>query len=651
MKRVHRAVVITVLLAVVSPAVAQEAKRLEPVVVTATKLEEPVERLGATVTVITEDDLKLYNYETVGDALRQVPGVEIQRSGGPGKLTQIRIRGSRTQQVQILIDGVRVKSPASGEFDFSDLAIDQIERIEIVRGPQSTLHGADAIGGVVNIISKRGKGPFSAFASTEAGNYDTLRERAGFSGSYKLFDYAFGGSWFETNGQFRNDGSEQRAVTGRVGLVLPGDGHLGLSLRYNRTTVDLPVDFAIPSSPFFLRDPDSRQQSETITLALGWDQKPLEWFELHLRVGQFWNQLGFQDPFTPGDGAAGNLDFTDMRSQTNTQRLEGELLTAFHAGKWTTLTLGAERRTESARSRSVGLSAPGERQTLFKQIETASAFVQDELRLFERLVLSGGWRYDASSTFGSATTQRAAVAVPVKETGTKLRATWGEGFRAPTINDLFFPGFANPDLEPERSESWEVGLDQKFWRDRIRLGVTYFENEFRNLIQFQSTSVGCPPGSPFGCPVNIGRAWTQGVEFTGAVDILDNLLFTANYTYVDTKDVITKRELRRVPHHVYNFGLAWDPLRALSLFVQANVVSSQFDQVSDPVTFSAVRVRNPGYHRIDLGGAYHIVAKRGAFPALDFTVRLDNVTDQSYMEVFGFRALGINVLAGLQARY
>src|SRR3989441_1776586 len=155
-RRVRIATVIMMpLAALLPPAAAQEPRTLEPVVVTATKLEEPQERLGAAVSVITEDDLKAYNYETVGDALRQMPGLEIQRSGSLGKLTDIRIRGTSTSQVQVLIDGMRVKSPTLGTFDFSDLAIDQIERIEIVRGPQSTLYGADAIGGVVNIITKR----------------------------------------------------------------------------------------------------------------------------------------------------------------------------------------------------------------------------------------------------------------------------------------------------------------------------------------------------------------------------------------------------------------------------------------------------------------------------------------------------------------
>jgi vitamin B12 transporter len=172
----------------------------EPVVVTATKIAQPLERLGAAITVITEDELRAYNYPTVGDALRRVPALDVQRSGSLGKLTEIRIRGTTPQQVQVLVDGVRVKSPTSGDFDFSDLSTDQIERIEIVRGPQSTLYGADAIGGVVNIITKRGTGPFSAFASSEVGNFDTLRERVGFSGTYKIFDYAASASWFEGNG-------------------------------------------------------------------------------------------------------------------------------------------------------------------------------------------------------------------------------------------------------------------------------------------------------------------------------------------------------------------------------------------------------------------------------------------------------------------
>ncbi len=624
------------LLVVLMPAVvvyAQEVKKLEPLVVTATMVETPQERLDAAVTVITGEELESHHYETVGDALRQGAGVEVQRSGGPGKLTTIRIRGASSGQVLVLIDGVRMNSPTAGNFDFSDVSIDQIERIEIVRGPQSTIYGADAIGGVVNIITKRGRGAFSATASSEAGNYDALRERFGFGGSYKVFDYQISGSWFESNGQFRNDGSEQRAVTGRVGLTLPANGYLSLSTRYNLTKTDLPIDATIPTSPFFLLDPDSKQQSETTTLSLQWEQKPVSWYGLRVRVGQFWNTFGFQDPFTAGDVAAGNFDTVSIVSQIDTQRREVELLNHFHAGKWTTLSLGLEQRSEFGRSRSDIGGIPSR---FSKEINTFSVFLQDELRLFDRLFLSGGRRYEDNDVFGSVTTHRAGIVLLVKETDSKLRASWGEGFRAPTINDLFFPGFGNPDLKPERSESWDAGVEQKLWKNRIRLGATYFENKFSDLIQFRLV------GSQF-LPENVAKAWTEGVEFTSATDVLDTLLLTANYTYTNTKDLTTKQPLRRIAPHVYNFGVTWDPLRALSLFTQVNVVSSQFEAEGFP--------RNPGYHRIDVGGTYRIAEKRGPFPALELTARINNVTDARIFEAFGFRNLGINALAGLQARY
>ncbi len=616
---------------------AQEPRRLEPVVVTATRLETPLERLGAAVTVITEDDLKTYGYESVDEALRRVPGLDVQRSGGPGKTTAIRIRGATPQQVQVLVDGVRVKSPTTGLAELADIPLDQVERIEIVRGPQSTIYGADAIGGVVNIITKRGRGPVSGFVSVEGGNYDTHRERVGLSGARGPFDYAVGGSWFETNGQFRNDGNEQRALAGQLGLGLPAGGRLSLAARYERNATELPFDGLTPvaTPPFFVLDPNAEQTTETAVVSLAWDQKPVEWFELHARLGRFWSTLAFRDPATAADAAAGNLDlvFGPVRSQIDVERREAELVAAFHTGRWNTLTLGGEHRTETGQSRG-----------LFDEtVETVAWFVQDELRLFDRVILSAGRRWDDHSRFGSVVTHRASAVVLVPETGTRLRGSCGEGFRAPTINDLVFPGVANPGLRPERSESWDAGVEQRFWRDRVRLGATYFENAFRDLIQFTFDPAECPPGSPFGCPVNVGRARSEGVEFSVEVDLLDTLTFVGTYTYTETEDLQTGRPLRRFPPHRYTFALTWTPWRALTLFSEVLVVSSQFEREGLP--------RNPGYHRVDLGGRYRLIERRGAWPALEAFARLNNATDQSYMEVLGFRALGIHVLAGLEARY
>ncbi|MGH7312926.1 MAG: TonB-dependent receptor, partial [Candidatus Rokuibacteriota bacterium] len=363
------------------PAAGQEEKRLEPVVVTATKIETPQEQLGAAVTVITEDDIQAYRWETVGDALRHVPGVDIHRSGSLGKTTSIRIRGASPQQVQVLVDGVRVKSPTAGVAELADISIDQIERIEIVRGPQSTIYGADAIGGVVNIITKRGRGPLASYASIEAGNYDTHRERAGFSGSAGIFDYSLGGSWFGSEGQFRNDATEQGAVSTRLGLTLPRDGHVGVSARYTNTASELPIDGLTPTaqSPFFVLDPNAEQFSDTLTLALEWTQKPVEWFEVRARYGVFWSWLTFRDPATPADAAAGNQDllFGATRSQIDTRRQEVEVVTAWHAGKWNTLTIGGEYRTESGK---IDSTSGGFSTQLDEHLHTTSWFIQDELR-------------------------------------------------------------------------------------------------------------------------------------------------------------------------------------------------------------------------------------------------------------------------------
>src|SRR5438093_8430158 len=227
----------------------EQARDLDPVVVTATKLETRAEQLGASVTVVPGDDVQRYHYETVEDVLRTVPGVEIPRSGSIGKLSNISIRGANANQVQVLVDGVRVKSPTTGQADLSDISPDLIERIEVIRGPQSTLYGADAIGGVVNIITKKGKGPFSATVEGGAGNYDTYTGRGWLSGTYSFLDYSGSISQREPNGRVRHDSSDKNAVNLRLGVSLPWDSSIAFSLRWVRNETGLPVKFLSSAPP------------------------------------------------------------------------------------------------------------------------------------------------------------------------------------------------------------------------------------------------------------------------------------------------------------------------------------------------------------------------------------------------------------------
>src|SRR5215470_13402531 len=556
-----------------SPGPTPPPRDLDPVVLTATKLETPASQLGASVTVVPGDDVQKYHYESVEDILRTVPGVEIRRSGSYGKVSNISIRGANANQVQVLVDGVRVKSPTTGQADLSDLSPDLIERIEVIRGPQSTLYGADAIGGVVNIITKRGSGPFGGSVEQAVGNYDTLHSRFSFGGAYKIVDYAFSFSHLESGGQFRNDDADVKAINARIGVTLPGSTTVSFILRYNKSDTGLPITpvFPPPQPIVPIIDPNQKQQSETLLMTLQGTTHPVPWWESRARISLYQNEVGFQDAPFPG------VPFEPfIRSQIDVERRELEWVNAFLLGSWSTSSVGVGYRREEGNDAGVFEAAR----------EVPSVFFEEQLRFFDRLFLTGGVRYEHDNVFGGATTGHGSAAFVIKETATRLHGSAGTGFRAPTFDDLFFPQFGNPTLQPERSRSYDVGVDQKLWRGRIRLGLTYFHNDFHNLI----TCCFVIPTAPFGGPINVGSARSAGIEFTGEMDLLPNLVGSVNYTYTDSKDLQTRRWLPREPQHRWNFGLTWEPIPRLSLFTQVHVVTQQWEPLGE--------VYNSGYTRV-----------------------------------------------------
>ena len=612
---------------------AEDVKRLDPLVVTATKIETPASEIGAAVTVITGEEIRQYDYTRVDDPLRAVPGVEVRRSGSLGKTTSLTIRGANANQVQVLVDGMRVNSPTTGQTDLADLSVDMIERIEVIRGPQSTLYGADAIGGVVNIITKRGAGPFSASIQQEVGNYDTLSSRATVSGAWKIFDYAVGASHLEANGRFRNDGSNQDAVALRLGMTLPLDTRISFALRWNKTDTDLPTKFLtvpLPVVPEFF-DINNKQTSETLTLTLAGHTRPVSWWATDVRLSEFTNRQTFVDRPDPGFDCF--FPPCEFPGRFNVRRREMELLNHFDIGKWSTSTVGLEYRDQ------VGDAQGGF--PFHAEDDTKSVFFQQQFRFFDRFFAGAGFRTEDNSVFGTHTTERGSLAFAIKEWGTRIRGSAGSGFRAPTFNDLFFPGFSDKTLQPETSFSYDFGIDQRLWKDRIRLGLTYFRNDFKNLISLEFTTT-----APFVKGVNIGSARAAGIEFAGEWDILATLTATLNYTLTESENLQTRRLLPREPRHRWNIGLNWQATPRLSLFTQVHVTTEQFEP-----TGGTDGVFNSGWTRVDVGGAYRLVDKVGFLRALDITARIQNLLNEGYSEVRGFPALGINALAGLRASF
>jgi vitamin B12 transporter len=629
-----RTVAVMVALALTAgAAAAQEVKQAEPVVVTATRTEAPAEQLGASVTVITGEEIDARRYPTVDEALRGVPGVDIRRSGSLGKTTAISIRGANANQVQVLVDGMRVKSPTLGQVDLSDLSPEMIERIEVIRGPQSTLYGADAMGGVVNVITRRGKGPFSAWATQEAGNYEILRSTVGFSGAHRAFDYAFGVSHLESNGQTKNDAVNQDALNTGLGLSLPGQTHLSLALRWNQIDTGLPIEFVGNPPPIVPTiDPNTRQTSDTLVINLGAHTRPVSWWESEVRAGRYWNRLNFVDP--PDPYACPPATFgppCDFPGLFKVERREVEWLNHFHIGTWSTSTFGIEYRWESADVQGTNGFGP--------TMETVSGLFQQQFRFFERLFMAAGVRVEDNDVFGRSVTERGSLSFLVTETGTRVHGGAGSGFRAPTFNDLFFPGFANPALQPETSFSWDVGVAQKLWANRVRLDATVFHNSFTNLI----ACCVALAGPPFVTTGNIGTARSSGLEFTGEVDVLDTLTAGVNYTYTESRNFNANTWLPREPRHRWNARVTWQPVKPLSLWGELHVVTRQWENLGN------LYVR--GYTRVDVGGSYRILERWGHLKAVDLTARIQNLTDDAYQEVRGFPALGITGIGGVRVAF
>ena len=426
----------------------------------------------------------------------------------------------------------------------------------------------------------------------------------------------------------------QNAVAGRFGLDLPwGNTRLSGAVRWNKTDTGVPIEFVGTPAPIVPTiDPNTRQESETYTATADLRTRPVDWWEGEVRYGRYWNKQNFidpPDPFTCPPATFGPP--CDFPGTFQTSRNEVEALSHFHLGKWSTSTFGVEWREEQADVQGTNGFGPFSR--------TWSGFFQQQFRFFDRLFMAAGVRVEDNNNFGRSTTERGSLAYVVKEWGSRLHGSAGSGFRAPTFNELFFPGFSNPNLTPETSFSWDVGVDQKLWGNRITLGFTYFDTKFTNLI------VCCVPlaGPPFATTANIGRARSKGVEVTSQVVILDNLVANFNYTYTDTEDLDTGRPLPREPNNRYNGVLTWEPIKRLSLFGEIQVVSSQYEPLGD--------LYNSGHTTVNLGGTWRILERWGHLKSLDFTTRIQNAFNAQYQEVRGFPALGINALVGLRAAF
>jgi vitamin B12 transporter len=609
------------------------------VVVTANRVETPEREVGSSITVITAEDLARTRKSFVLEALQEVLGLSAVQNGGPGAAAAVLIRGANSEHTLVLLDGVELNDPInpSRSFDLAHMPLSQVERIEILRGPQSPLYGSDAMGGVINIITKTGRGkPRLAFMAG-GGSLPSFTGDLGISGSGDRADYSVALSHNRTAGvsaasaaypgNAEKDGYRNLSLSTRFGLAVGPKARLSLTARATRARTEID-NFGGPGGD----DPNSVQDYASSLVRLqfrGLSANNL--WEKTLVVS--WVQAQ-RDYFNPPD------ELHPDESEEGAYRsslLKLDWQNDFYLHPSHTLTAGLEIEQEQGRSDYTAETAWGPVESRFPSTRAGSAglFVLDHWKFRDRLFISAGLRADRHARAGSAVTFRLAPAYLVPSTGTKLRAALGTGFKSPSLYQLFAPGtswgpIGNAALRPERTTGWEAGFEQALAGRRFVLGATYFRNSFRDLIDFDF-SLGY---------VNIGRALTSGIELSLEARPVEPMTFRAAYTGLRARDATTGAGLLRRPRDKFSAELAARLFGRFDLAASLLYTGRRTDR--DFSAYPYPEVTLPGYAL--LGLALSTPVGRN----FDVFVRFDNILDVRYEPVWGYGAPGFSLSAGIR---
>ncbi|MBL1215713.1 MAG: TonB-dependent receptor [Ignavibacteriae bacterium] len=574
---------------------------LKEIVVTATKTESPQIRIASSITVISEQQILNTNKNSVLEILRDVEGVSIAQQGGPGRLSSAYIRGANPDQTLVLIDGVEVNDPgsANNSYDFSSLQTENIQRIEVLRGPQSTLYGSDAMAGVINILTKKGKGEPKFSLSAEGGSNNYYKGAASANGEFKGFNYLLSFSRLKSDGfsainkKYNNaekDGYSNNSILSKIGYNFNDKVGVDFIYKYSFSEAELDQSSKTGDDPNYNYDFEQQLLKGNVNLNL---------FEgkVDQRVGASFtktisNAVDEFDELNPN---------TSSTNYTRGNRIKFDFQNDFHILENNVITLGFETEEEKAENTYSSISefGPYENALPLSKVRTSSVYLQDQINFGNALFITAGGRYDSHEKFGSEITYRIAGTYLFSKTGTKIKATYGTGFKAPALFDLFDPSFGNPELEAEKSRGFDFGFEQFLMNDVLHFGAAYFEMDIDNLIGFDENFKA----------VNINEVKTSGVEMFAAVPNIFGISFNGNYTFTNSKDNSTGSPdnglvLLRRPKHKLSLNLNYNFNEALNFNLGFRFVGEREDK--DFSTFPVERVILDSYSIVDFSAAYNI---------------------------------------------
>jgi vitamin B12 transporter len=603
------------------------------VVVTATRTEADKKEVASSVTVITAQDIEERKISTVVDALKEVPGVDVVQSGGAGGNAAVFIRGANSEHTLVLIDGVEANNPISNNrsFNFADLSVDNIERIEIVRGPQGTLYGSDALGGVIQIITKKGEGAPKPYISVEGGAYTTFIEKAGVSGGTKTVNYALAASRLDTDGisaadsrlgNSEKDAQRSTGVSTRLGVTPNENLEFTHTLKYDYARTDLDNSAGVGGD-----DPNRLLNNETLFTRAEAKAKLLD-KKLTSTVGVSYSDQELRDNNNPDVDHPIDV----LRSQFDGSQLKFDWVNIYKPIDWLSLLGGIETEREEGNSTFRSVSSFGDFTDDFRgrSARTNGYFAQGIIGDGGPLSLTLGGRIDDHSKFGTKDTWRVAPMYFMEATGTKFSGTLGTGFKAPSLFELF-SSFGREDLRPEKSLGWDLGVEQEFLKNDLTFGATYFRNNFDQLISFDPTTFIFE---------NIASVTTKGVELTAGYKLMKSIDLGAAYTYTDATDDTTGEALLRRARNKYLLNVTVKPCDKLYVRADLRIIGSRWDNDFSGAT--PERVKLGSYATVDLSGGYDITKNVQLF------TRVENLFDREYEDVLGYGTRGFGVYGGVK---
>ncbi len=594
---------------------------IDRIVVTATRMLSPVDYSGSSQSILTGERIEQAGYSDTLKALQSLPGISITQDGGSGQRSSIFLRGAKGSATKVLVDGIPINdNSAFGGADLSQFPVFLIERVEVLRGPQGVVHGADAMAGVINIITKKGEGKPSVFLNSEAGSYNTWKTSLGTSGATNRLNYyaciekyhtdGFSSYSEKQGGGREDDAFDRETLYTKIGIIPAENTFINLMVQHEEGKVDFDTSSFLGA---IIENGAKTEQEQTfLSTEFGaklWDDQLVSKFMLSV-----FDQT--RDTTDPGWGNTYyDLETYGFDWQNNLLFDRQEIV------------FGADY--EYSEANSSGLASK-------EDMGIFGVYLEDRITLRDNWFVTFGVRRSEHSEYKGKTTYHADTAYIVPLIKTKLRAAYGTGFRSPTLSELYDNswGNANPNLQPETSKGWEIGIDQPLTKNAA-VGITYFHTDYKNFI----TYVG------WGLPnENIDEASAEGIEIYLNYQIMSNLNVYSSYTYQDNDDKSSGNsfELRR-PEHQLSAVLNYAPTPKWNINLNVTYRGSTDDMNFS--AFPATPVKNDACTLANLATSYQLTEQIKLFG------RINNLLDEDYETNYGYNTARLGVYGGLSLKF